>query len=75
MRTLIAAVIAAGALTLGLATPAMAAPTAQQCADAQKAVNDVRALGVKYPQYASQYNAMADSLARSSRASGCPNVT
>ena len=75
MRTLIAAVMTAGALTLGVATPAMAAPTAQQCADAQKAINDLRALGTKYPQYASTYNAMADSQARAARQSGCPNVT
>jgi len=74
MKKIIASMIVAVGLSLGLAQPAFAAPTAKQCADAQTAINNLRKLAIKYPQYASAYNAMADSEARAARASGCPGV-
>ena len=74
MNKLIAATIIAVGVSVGLAQPAFAAPTAKQCADAQTAINNLRQLAIKYPKYASSYNAMADSEARAARASGCPGV-
>jgi hypothetical protein len=74
MKRIIAAMIVAVGLSLSLAQPAFAAPTAKQCADAQTAINNLRQFAVKYPQYASYYNAMADSQARAARASGCTGV-
>jgi hypothetical protein len=74
MNKVIASMIAAVGLSLGLAQPVLAAPTPKQCADAQTAIDHLRAFAKKYPQYASTYNAMADSEARAASASGCPYV-
>jgi predicted secreted protein len=74
MKKIIASMIVAVGLSLGIAQPAFAAPTAKQCADAQTAIDNLRKLAIKYPQYASTYSAMADSEARAARASGCPRV-
>jgi predicted secreted protein len=53
MKKIIASMIVAVGFSLGLAQPAFAAPTAKQCADAQTAINNLRTLAIKYPQYAS----------------------
>lgn len=71
---IIAATIVALGLSLGLAVPAYAAPTPQQCAAAQTGIDNLRKLASQYPQYASIYNAMADREAAAARASGCPAV-
>jgi predicted secreted protein len=74
MKKMIAAMMVAAGLSLGLAQPAFAAPAAKQCADAQTAINNLRLLAAKYPKYASYYTAMADSEARAARVSGCTTV-
>jgi hypothetical protein len=72
-----AAALAVG-LSIGLTSPAFArtatAPTAQQCANAQLGVDNLRKLATQHPEYAAAYNAMANRSAQAARASGCPNV-